>query len=171
MNNNGFAATGSSSTSSSSSTAAFDAFLNVIADSANKTAPAAAAAAAASNVDQNPWTSEPPKRSTNPFRWSAFCEFYGIRMDRCPADVWDRLDAVVSLPSKMAQRYLFETFKAPSGPASPFLPAPARPRPLVPYASVIWWSYGNVILIYLTRYVLKRLSKSYYPSSFFPALK
>jgi len=65
MNNNGFAATGSASTSSS--TAAFDAFLNVIADSANKTAPAAAAAAAP-NVDQNPWTSEPPKRSTNPFR-------------------------------------------------------------------------------------------------------
>ena len=65
MNNNGFAATGSASTSSS--TAAFDAFLNVIADSANKTAPAAAPAAAP-NVDQNPWTSEPPKRSTNPFR-------------------------------------------------------------------------------------------------------
>ena len=69
MNNNGFAATGSASTSSS--TAAFDAFLNVIADSANKTAPAAAAAAAP-NVDQNPWTSEPPKRSTNPFRWSIY---------------------------------------------------------------------------------------------------
>ena len=68
MNNNGFAATGSASTSSS--TAAFDAFLNVIADSANKTAPAAAAAAP--NVDQNPWTSEPPKRSTNPFRWSIY---------------------------------------------------------------------------------------------------
>ena len=64
MNNNGFAATGSPSTSSS--TAAFDAFLNVIADSASKTAPAATSAA--SNVDQNPWTSEPPKRSTNPFR-------------------------------------------------------------------------------------------------------
>ena len=69
MNNNGSAAIGSPSTSSSSSNAAaFDAFLNVIAESANKTAPAAAAAAAASNVDQNPWTSEPPKRSTNPFR-------------------------------------------------------------------------------------------------------
>ena len=62
MNNNGSDAIGSASASSSA--AAFDAFLNVIADSANKTA----AAAHGANDDQNPWTSEPPKRSTNPFR-------------------------------------------------------------------------------------------------------
>ena len=76
--------------------------------------------------------------------------------DRCS------VDPMVTLPSKMAQRYLFET----SGPTSPILPAPVSS---VPYASLIWWSVGNVIN--LISYVLKRFSKSYSPGSSLPALE
>ena len=117
MNNNGFAATGSASTSSS--TAAFDAFLNVIADSANKTAPAAAAAAP--NVDQNPWTSEPPKRSTNPFRWSIYLMWLLVEGLVSGAEgARARFDSLL----KMAQWYFSQTFKGPVG-ADFVLPVPA----------------------------------------------